>query len=442
MPRRQAALFGWAVAALACGWAASGAAPAAELVVQLPQEVRPLPEPLPAGRTEPGFRIRGIKGWNWTPDQYLEEIPVLAEHKMNFLMNCYLSMFSHHPQWRNDWWEPIPESRMQAYEKVIRACQKRGIQYCFAMHPQLSSSRPLDPTSDADFEEFWPHYAWAQGLGVKWFCVSLDDVSWGTKGPGGGGADHSRLVSRLLGRLRVKDPDAQLVFCPVPYWGDGSDPQHRAYLEAVGREMDPAVYLFWTGDAVVTPRITRQAAEKYKGIAKHRLILWDNYPVNDDQPTLHLGPVTGRDPSLHEVVDGYMSNPMCKQSQSNRIPLLTCADYAYNPQAYDPVRSIGQAIAHLADAGPPRQALKDLVEAYPGMPTFGGGTGTNPVRERFKRLRSAPDSQAAAAAYAGRMEELSTRLGQVFPDRFREAQKILAGDVAWLREASRTAPKP
>ncbi len=421
---------------------AAASACAAELVVELPAKVRPLPEPLPAGQTEPGFKIRGTKGWAWTPDQYLAEIPVLAKYKMNFLMNCYVSMFSDTVRWRNDWWEPLPDSKKQAYEKVIRACREHAIRYCFAMHPQLASSRPLDPTSDADFEKFWPHYAWAQGLGVQWFCVSLDDVSWGAKGPAVGGADHSRLVNKLLGRLRAKDPEAQLIFCPVPYWGDGSDPQHRAYLEAVGREMDPGVYLFWTGDAVVTPRITRQAAEKYKAVAKHRLILWDNYPVNDNQPTLHLGPVTGRDPSLHEVIDGYTSNPLCTQNQINRIPLLTCADYAYNPQAYDPARSIGQAIVHLAEAGPERQALKDLVEAYPGMLIFGGGTGANPVRERLKRLQSAPDSQAAAAAYVGRMEELSARLGRVFPDRFREAQKTLAADVAWCKETSRTAPKP
>ena len=35
---------------------------------------------------------------------------------------------------------------------------------------------------------------------------------------------------------------------------------------------------------------------------------------------------------------------MRKQNEINRIPLATCADYAYNPRAYDPSRSVGQAI--------------------------------------------------------------------------------------------------
>ena len=68
-------------------------APINDWRVELPKEIRPLPEPLPEGQ-KPGFKIRGIKGLAWTPDQYLKEIPVLAKYKMNFLMNCYLSLFN------------------------------------------------------------------------------------------------------------------------------------------------------------------------------------------------------------------------------------------------------------------------------------------------------------------------------------------------------------
>ena len=79
------------------------------LPLELPNELRPFPEPLPAGK-QPGFKFRGIKGWTWTPEQYLSEIPVLVEHKMNFLMNCYASLFAaDHWQWGqngNRWWEP------------------------------------------------------------------------------------------------------------------------------------------------------------------------------------------------------------------------------------------------------------------------------------------------------------------------------------------------
>ena len=406
------------------------------LEVRLPRKIRPLPEPLAAGSTKPGFQFRGTKGWGWTAEQYLEEIPTLMKYKMNFLMNCYLSMFASQPgePWRNEWWKPMPDAKKAAYARVFSACRENGITYCFAVHPQLGSSRPLNPLSDEDIELFYQHYAWAQSQGVRWFSVSLDDVSWGTKGSGVGGTEHSRLVNAVLGRLRQKDPGAQLIFCPVPYWGDGTKPEDRAYLESVARDMDPSVYVFWTGDEVVTRRITRKAAESYKGIVKHRLFLWDNYPVNDSSPTLHLGPARGRDADLCEVIDGYMSNPMASQNQINRVPLATCADYAYNPTAYDPARSIGQAILHEAKSLAQRKVLKELVEAYPGFLVTGGGTGTSAVRGGLGALQAKSASGSAAKDFVRHLQDILERLEKEFPNQFFATKKTLRDDIQWIEQ--------
>ncbi|HOC00728.1 MAG TPA: beta-N-acetylglucosaminidase domain-containing protein [Verrucomicrobiota bacterium] len=406
------------------------------LDVRLPGARRAIPEPLRDASAKPGFAIRGTKGWLWTPEQYLEEIPTLADLKLNFLMNCYGSMFTSEPgtPWRNEWWLPMTQSRKEAYARIIRSCRDHGITFCFAFHPQLASPRPLDPTSDSDLGQFYQHYAWAQSQGVRWFSVSLDDVSWGSEGPATGGMRHARLVNALFGRLRAQDSEAQMIFCPVPYWGDGTNPEHRAYLETLGRDLHPDAYVFWTGDAVVTPRITRQAAESYKSIVRHRLFLWDNYPVNDASPTLHLGPVSGRDPDLGEVVDGYMSNPLASQSRINRIPLATCADYAYNPRAYDPRRSIGQAILRLAKTAAQRRALEELVETYPGFLVTGGGTGTNPVRGEFGSLLASEKSPSAASEFVRRLERLGDRLARAFPGQFPATEKTVADDLGWMRQ--------
>ncbi len=401
---------------------------------ELPRARRPLPEPLPEGVAAPGFALRGTKGWGWTPEQYLAEIPILERCGMNFLMNCYLSLFSDPAAWKNEWWLPLSAEKKAAYREVIRSCKEHHITFCFAAHPQLGAPRRLDPTSLEDIDRFWRHYAWAQSEGVTWFNVSLDDVDWGDKGPAVGGAEHARFVNEIFRRLRARDPDAQLSFVPVPYWGDGTQPDHRAYLEALGAELHPDVYVFWTGDGVVTPTITRKAAESYRSIVKHRLILWDNYPVNDNAPTLHLGPLTGRDKDLREVLDGYMSNPMATQNEASRIPLLTCADYAHNPWLYDPRRSIGQAILHLAPSSVKSRVLARLVEAYPGMLIFGGGTGTNPVRERFRNLAGDPATQAQARGYVREIESLASALRREFPGRFEATKRTVEADVAWMKE--------
>lgn len=408
--------------------------PVPSLSIRLPSHARPFPEPLGPGHPQPGFKFRGTKGFDWTPEQYMEEVPVLAGLKMNFLMNCYTSLFSSskYGSWTNEWWKPIPDSKKEAYAKVIRACRENGITFCFAMHPQYCSPRRLDPGSESDFEQFFQHFAWAQSQGVKWFSVSMDDVGWGARGAEFGGRQHAEFVNKVFLRLREKDPDTQLIFCPVPYSGDGTGTDNEAYLGALARVMDPDVYVFWTGDGTVTGHITRRAAESYKGIVKHRLFLWDNYPVNDGNPTLHLGPLSGRAADLGDVIDGYISNPMATQNQMNRIPLATCADYAYNPWAYDPARSIGQVIRRTGKNSAQRHLLAELVEAYPGFIVTGGGTGNNPVRAKFENLIK-EQSRGEALAFVQHMEDVSTRLDKEFPDHFRASRKTVADDVTWMK---------
>ena len=408
--------------------------PRKDFWVALPDEVRPLPEPLAAGQ-QPGFRIRGIKGWMWRPEQYLAEMPVLAKYRMNFLMNCYTSMCDvEHFRWGdaqvNRWWEDLPDSKRRAYENVARQCLKNGLHFCFSMNPNICTKRIVNYDSPNDVDLLWKHFSWMQGLGVKWFNISLDDITEGINASG-----QAKVVNEIFRRLRARDPDANMIFCPTYYWGDGTGKDQKPYLETLARELDKDVYVFWTGDAVVG-RITRKAAETFRGIVNHRLFLWDNYPVNDARPTMHLGPVIERDADLCEVIDGYMSNPMCRQNELNRIPMLTCADYAYNPRAYDPLRSIGQAIAHQTDDPAGREVLRDVVEAYAGMLIYGkADTGFNSVREQYMRIANAPHSRYIAKAYIAYLEGLSERFKRAFPDRYHAEKKTLDDDIAALKEA-------
>ena len=402
------------------------------LVVRLPGIARALPEPLAAEQKEPGFRLRGIKGWMWRPEQYMAEIPVLAQYRMNFLMNCYSSMCDiEHYAWGepdcNRWWEPLPDGKKEAYEKVVRSCESHGVRFCFSMNPNLYAKRFADPDVADDVESLWQHYRWMQSLGVTWFNISLDDISRGVDA-----AKQAKLVNEIFRRLREKDPEARMIFCPTFYWGDGSDPQAAEYLKTLREELNKDVYVFWTGDRVVTPRITRRAAERYRERVAHPMILWDNYPVNDNTPTMHLGPVTGRDADLCDVIEGYMSNPLCPQNEINRIPMLTCADYAYNPHAYDPARSIGQSIVHLAGTTEQREVLKEVVEVYPGMLLYGKGTSFNPVRERAANLAKQPGGKSLLDRYIARMDMLLMRFRHAFPDQFRDCARSLADDVEWL----------
>ncbi len=329
MASSAAAAFATKSAGLATNSPAKRENPAEAFRVVLPGKILPLPEGVLSHKTAPGFKLRGIKGWAWTPSQYLAEIPVMARYKMNFLMNCYTSLWDlelhANGSWAqippgqkiNHWYQPLPREKKRSYQQVVRECQRHAMEFCFSMNPILDSDRPFDYDQPQDLETLWQHYAWMQGLGVKWFNVSLDDITQGINA-----ASQAGVVNEILRRLRAKDSGAQMIFTPTWYAGTGnSGPETHAklgagdtpgvrYVKELGEKLDPDVYLYWTGPEVCSVTITRADAEKYRHLTKHRLFIWDNYPCNDQQPTLHLGPLTGRDPELSKVAEGYISNPL------------------------------------------------------------------------------------------------------------------------------------
>jgi len=394
--------------------------------INLPDQKRPIPEPYKSPE-DTGFAMRGTKGWLWLPEQYLAEIPIIAEYKMNFLMNCYGSMYDiEHYQWGdprcNRWWEPLPEDKKRAYEQIVHKCTQHDIVFCFSMNPNLGSTRIFDYDNPQDLDDLWQHYDWMQRLGVQWFNISLDDISKGIDAAG-----QARAVNEIFRRLRKNDPHAQMIFTPTHYWGTGND---DPYLTTLGATLHPDVFIFWTGNEVVCKSIKTEDASSYKEAVKHRLFLWDNYPVNDATPTMHLGPVMNRDRDLHTVIYGYMSNPLHSQNEINRLPLITCADYAYNPRAYDPARSIGQAILHLADTKEQQIVLRDLVELYPGfLIADHPATNWNPVIVRFGQIINTPHQHFIARLYIDHVENVIKRLRSEFPRQFESAQHTLAADL-------------
>jgi hypothetical protein len=419
------------------------------LAVELPTRIEPFPHASEKNGAPPGFAIRGMKGWAWLPAQYLAEIPVMARARMNFLMNCYSSLWElgERGKWEtgrkmNHWYRPLADARKREWEEIVRACRRHGIDFCFSMNPNLYSDRPFDYDSESDFEALWRHYGWMQELGVRWFNISLDDISQRIDGDG-----QARLLNRMLERLRAKDKGAQLIFCPTWYAGPsaamkesphrlgvGDTPGNR-YTRAFAARLDPAVYLFWTGPDVSSVSIAKADAEAYRALVRHRIIVWDNYPVNDQTPALHLGPLSGRDPELAGVVDGYMGNPMSFESEIGRIPMLTMADFAWNPRGYDPRRSIGQAILHLGKTAEERRVLRDLVELYPGRIHDGSNsTAWNSLRRRHAELikSGAPGEAAKLAAAAASVLE---RMSRVFPARYQAEREVLAADVRAMRAA-------
>src|ERR1019366_7162079 len=147
-----------------------------------------------------------------------------------------------------------------------------------ALHPQLASPRPLAHGHAADFKAFFQHYAWAQSQGVKWFAVCLDDTSWGKDGPMACGSSQSALVNEIFERLQAKDNQAKMIFCPASFWGDGTNPEHAAYLNSCAG-VEPGCV------CVLERRRHRHAAHH----ARRRAKLQDGHPA----PAVFVGQLSG-----------------------------------------------------------------------------------------------------------------------------------------------------
>ena len=139
----------------------------------------------------------------------------------------------------------------------------------------------------------------------------------------------------------------------------------RHFLERLSETLPQSVACMWTGAKVVSPVIRLDQARTTLNRVNRRLILWDNYPVNDLSMSdeMHLGPLTGRDPRLPEAVYGYLNNPLLQESLSY-IPLATCFEYARNPHSYDAEQSWRRAVEQRfgADALSHWRALRRFCE--------------------------------------------------------------------------------
>lgn len=387
---------------------------------------------------EGGFAIRGTKGYDWTPEQCLEEIPVLKEFGMNFFAPCYLSFFEKHDRdissmkdlsGLNKWWRPFTEEERCAWAAVVKECRKDGIAFCFGMNPMLYSPRPLSVGSEEDYAVLLDKYLWFQNLGVKWFYLALDDLE--LEGQAEIAAGHFHFVNRLYSDLKQNDPGCSFIFCPTWYRGkDVDNPVRRPYLDAMADILDQDVFVFWTGEKVVSTTISAADVRKYKTVVRHRIILWDNYPVNDFNNTLYLGPLTGRDAEICQELYGMMSNPM-RDPRLNRLPLSTIADYMRNPASYDEDKALRHAVKRLYHNRGDREVFFQLAEMYSAnMAADQSNTSYNAVREKFSQHLK--EDKAAAAEIAGELKSVYDYIVENHPNTYSLSLDVIRKDVEWM----------
>lgn len=285
--------------------------------------------------------VEGFYGVPWKHAARLRMLDFMGAHKMNI----YLYAPKDDPYHRDRWRDPYPPEEAERLHELVQRAQQNFIEFVFCISPGLS----MVYSDPEEFQRLVAKIEAVQAMGVRTFGLLVDDIPEELQHE----ADravysslahaHADLANRLHHWLKERDSTSWLIVCPTFYHNRGEPP----YVKELGERTERGISIMWTGPKVVSREITHEDAELFTLAIRRKPFVWDNYPVNDYEPSrLLMGPITGRDVETLVRLEALVSNPM-NQAEASKIALGTYADLLWNAEAYDPQRSWDAAIVHL-----------------------------------------------------------------------------------------------
>ncbi len=299
----------------------------------------------PVGSIEdyPLFEIRGfIEGFYGTIWKYEQRVEMLKIAAYNG-MNAFYYAPKDDPYHRRLWKELYPEKELSDLASLV----KISGDYCIDFHYNIAPGLTIQYTSEADFNALIDKIKQLYSIGVRNFGLLLDDIpetfeymediaAYGEMVNA-----HIDLVNRFYDAIMKIDGSLKLTVCPKQYHGRGTE----YYISKFGQGIVPEAALFWTGSSICSKELTVPEALRFMDSTMHRPLYWDNYPVNDAEMynEMHLGPIIGRDEDLYRYSKGIIANCM-EYFECTKVPLMTIADYLWNPLDYDKEKSYENAL--------------------------------------------------------------------------------------------------
>lgn len=192
----------------------------------------------------------------------------------------------------------------------------------------------------------------------------------------------------------------RIILCPTYYSFDpileqvfGSRPAN--YWEQLGKELDPAVDIFWTGPKVCSDSFPVAHLKQVGELLQRRPFLWDNYPVNDSARLsnhLRLRAFGADRAQLDGLLSGHAVNPM-NQPYLSQLPLATLPRAYREEKTYNPEQALTEACAQLCEPELASRLLKDL----PLLQDL-GLTGLTSEQQKALEERYRPLAESSACA--------------------------------------------
>lgn len=259
--------------------------------------------------------IEGYYGKPWPWRMRREVIAALAPYGYRFFIyapkaDAYL---------RKRWREPIDAAHFRELAAIASACRALGVRFGVGLSP-LDVFHNYDAAADAALMR---KLAQLEELGLDDLAILFDDMR-------GDMAGLAAVQADIMHRVAARTKATRLILCPTYYADDpaldaffGQRPP--GYLEELGKRLDPAIHVFWTGEEVCARQHSAGHLERVASQLRRKPFLWDNYPVNDGprmSPHLHLRAMTGRPAAIGAHLAAHGVNPALQPALSC-IPMMT-----------------------------------------------------------------------------------------------------------------------
>jgi hypothetical protein len=297
--------------------------------------------------------IEGFFGRPWSWDERREVVRRLAPHGYRFFLYAPKA----DPYLRRRWQEAHPAEALDALAAFADFCGDEGVRFGVGLTPfelHLAAGEEWRDLLDAKLDTL-------AGLAIDDLAILFDDMR----------GDVPELAERqaaIVSRAAERGIASRLLCCPSYYSDDpvldrafGQRPDQ--YLEALGRLLDPAIEIMWTGEEVCSREISPGHLERVAGQIGRKPFLWDNYPVNDGprmSQHLHLRAFTGRPAALAGKLAGHGVNP-ASQPLLSLAPAVTLAMSYEKGEKYGYGAAFDEAAADLYGPNLARRLRLDLL---------------------------------------------------------------------------------
>jgi hyaluronoglucosaminidase len=295
--------------------------------------------------------VEGFYGSPWTHEERMDQLAFYGDVKLN----TYIYAPKDDPYHRERWREAYPPDKLRQVRELIGQAAAHHVKFTFALSPGNS----ICFSDPADWNALVAKLRAVYEMGVRDFSVPFDDISYtqwncpqdaatyGAPSESAAGRAQADVLNRVQREFVDKSPGvAPLQMVPTEY----SDLDDSPYKTALRTRLDPKVQVMWTGDGVIPRAITVPQAKQAAAVWGRKVLLWDNYPVNDFDASvgrLLLGPYAKRDGGLHEQLTGDVVNPM-NQAAASKVAEIGAADFSWNGAAFDSQRAWRSAAEYLA----------------------------------------------------------------------------------------------